>query len=65
MRNPQRIDLFLKSIKEQWEQMPDIRFGQLICNILKLEDTQLFYIEDDKFLELLDKHSKAIKYIEK
>lgn len=65
MRNINRIDLFLESIKEQWKKMPDIRFGQLICNILNLKDTQLFYIEDDKFLELLDKDSKIIKYIDK
>ena len=32
-----------------WEKYPDLRFGQLVCNIVP--ENQLFYVEDDIMLE--------------
>lgn len=49
MRDPNRIEPFLNTIKKCWEQVPDWRFGQLIENLkrwLKVDD--LFYIEDNE-----------------
>ena len=41
-------------IEKQWERFPDWRFGQLIENIKRFYDiNDLFYIEDDKMLELI------------
>lgn len=34
MRDPKRIDAFLQGLGECWKQVPDWRFGQLICNVL-------------------------------
>ena len=51
MRDPKRIDPFLKTIKEIWKENPDLRFGQLIENAIRAE--YLYYIEDDKALAAL------------
>jgi hypothetical protein len=56
MRNPARIKPFLDKLQKLWEQHPDLRFGQLVCNIANfnsdwLTNPGLFSIEDDKFEE--------------
>lgn len=54
MRDPKRIKPLLMEIEKQWERFPDWRFGQLIENIKRFYDiNNLFYIEDDKMLELI------------
>lgn len=53
MRDPNRIDVFLKKLGEYWKQVPNWRFGQLIDNIMKYAETcwpeKLFFIEDEQF----------------
>lgn len=51
MRDPKRIEPFLKTIEEIWKENPDLRFGQLIDNAIRAE--YLYYIEDDKALAAL------------
>lgn len=54
MRNPERMIPLLGELSDQWSRFPDWRFGQLIENIKRfygIED--LFYIEDDKMVELI------------
>ena len=51
MRDPKRIEPFLKTIEEIWKENPDLRFGQLIDNAIRAE--YLYYIEDDKALSAL------------
>ena len=54
MRDPKRITPLLTELEKQWERFPDWRFGQLIENIKRFYDIDdLFYIEDDKMLELI------------
>ena len=54
MRDPKRITPLLIELEKQWERFPDWRFGQLIENIKRFYDiNDLFYIEDDKMLELI------------
>ena len=48
MRDPKRIDEVLNTIKTVWEQYPDMRFGQLVVNVLGVDP---FYIEDDVILK--------------
>lgn len=48
MRDPKRIDEVLNTVKTVWEQYPDMRFGQLVVNILGIDP---FYIEDDVILK--------------
>ena len=51
MRDPKRIDPFLKTIEKIWKENPDLRFGQLIENAIRAE--YLYYIEDDQALRAL------------
>ena len=54
MRDPKRIPEILKLLQECWENVPDWRFGQLIENLKRyIGSADLFYIEDDKFVQYL------------
>lgn len=67
MKNLERLDqivLITNQIKNYWRLNPNLRFGQLLDNLttqLRLEAakegiaTDIFYIEDDKMEELLEK----------
>lgn len=48
MRDPNRIDEILNTVKTVWNQYPDMRFGQLVVNVLGIDP---FYVEDDVILK--------------
>lgn len=54
MRDPARIYPFLNKFAELWMTVPDWRFGQLVSNLQRWEDNDLFYVEDDDFLKKLE-----------
>lgn len=56
MRDIKRIDEVLAALKEGWEKVPDWRLGQLFCNLQRAVGNDLFYVEDDKFVELLKEY---------
>lgn len=56
MRDPKRIDKVLAALKESWEKVPDWRLTQLFCNLQSAAGNDLFYVEDDKFVELLKEY---------
>lgn len=43
-REISRIEPMLDEFRKLWEKYPDLRFGQLVCNIVP--ENQLFYVED-------------------
>ena len=43
----------LSKLADLWEKFPMLRFGQLISNVMHPTDTDLFYIQDEKLLELM------------
>ena len=51
MRDPNRIDKVLDEIKTLWKKYPDLRLGQLICNVL--QDPALYYVEDNELVKYL------------
>ena len=51
MRDPKRIDRILQEISNIWHKYPDMRLGQLICNVL--QDPALYYIEDEELVNYL------------
>lgn len=51
MRDPNRIDKVLDDIKALWKKYPDLRLGQLICNVL--QDPALYYVEDNELVRYL------------
>ena len=54
MRDPARIDIMLKELERYWKKWPDLRLGQImIVAHIKSEMPDLFYLEDDKLLDIL------------
>jgi hypothetical protein len=60
MRDPNRIPIMLDGIKELWETMPDMRLCQLMTILIDTRENGIspFNIEDEMFMELLDKWNK-------
>ena len=56
MRNPERIEEVLQALSDAWHKVPDWRLGQLLCNLQSAAGNDLFYMEDDKFIELLEEY---------
>lgn len=61
MRNPNRIDPFLKELGEYWKKVPDWRFGQLICNVFGTLDRDPFFPEEEEILDCFEKYFKEEK----
>jgi hypothetical protein len=63
VRDPKRISQILGGLGAIWQANPDWRFGQLIENVMQVEDLSagydedlhrcIFYIEDDDTLGIL------------
>ena len=75
MRDSKRIDEVLKELKTYWNNNPDLRLGQILCNVgraYNMEDP--FYLEDDKLIYVLkayndveivrDKYAEAYNKLE-
>lgn len=54
MRDPKRIDDFTKQLAEAWKKLPDWRFGQMISNFESWYGRDIFFLEEDRFAELLE-----------
>lgn len=64
MRDPSRIYPLLYKIGDTWIKYPDLRFGQLIDNIMYSvgrDTSSLFYIEDKEFEEKIEEFNNKIK----
>jgi uncharacterized protein YihD (DUF1040 family) len=63
-RDPKRINIILKHLKEIWIKYPDLRLGQLISNIAPPQ-ASIFYLEDDIMLKRLKEYKKHLKSLNK
>ena len=55
MRDISRISNFMGILEKYWQTYyPDWRFGQLINNLQRFAGNDLFYYEEDDFIELLE-----------
>lgn len=58
MRDPNRIHKFCDRLAAAWMTVPDLRFGQLMTNILShyIEEkvTNPFYLEDDEMIAYIE-----------
>jgi len=54
IRDHKYMDSFFQSLMEIWEKFPEMRFGQLIGNVV--QDPVSYYMEDDKLVETLKKY---------
>jgi hypothetical protein len=56
LRDPKRIKPILKELERIWKQCPDMRFNQLMFNLMyTMENVRSdhFHVEDDVFLKFL------------
>lgn len=58
MRDLNRIDPLLAKLGALWKQHPDMRFGQLMINLLDNLGKEPWYLEDDSWMEYLDAYLK-------
>lgn len=54
MRDPNRIHNILIELEKLWVRYPDWRFMQLINNLQATQGNDMFYIEDDKFINIIE-----------
>ena len=47
----------LAELKKVWEKQPDLRLGQLICNIIP--EDKLYYVEDDIMQERITRWDRC------
>jgi uncharacterized protein YihD (DUF1040 family) len=53
MRDPNRIDKVLNTIKFFWKKNPDLRLAQMILNLAG-DNEDIFFMEEDELLERLN-----------
>ena len=61
MRDQSRIYDYISTLAEIWYKYPDLRFSQLVLNVIGLND---YYIEDDEIFEQFKKLYKVGDYNE-
>ena len=54
MRDPNRIHEVITAVEALWNKYQDWRFMQLIINLKRTYGNDMFYVEDDKFKELIE-----------
>lgn len=58
MRDPKRINPIIERLRALWLSQPDLRFSQLFINIINTTAPDIFYLEDDKFEEMVEAFEK-------
>ena len=57
MRDPNRIYPFCMELARLWSMHPDMRFGQLMCNMETWarigHQKDMFYVEDEEFFLMM------------
>ena len=62
MRDVKRLDGFYERLKEIHKDcFPDWRFSQLISNFADWYGGDIFYMEEDRFIELLNIYKKSLE----
>lgn len=60
MRDIDRINGIMQEFEKGWKLVPDWRLGQFILNFLDYVNKDIFYMEDDEFLEYLENYEEDI-----
>ena len=61
MRDVKRIDKVLQILGDVWRDVPDWRLCQLFCNLQRAMGNDMFYIEDDRLIEILAIYKEELK----
>lgn len=62
MRDPNRINDMITIVEDYWTRYPDLRLGQLLLNCVP-ESKDLYYVEDENLLVLMDSYYNKQKNI--
>lgn len=54
MRDPNRIHEVIVTVEALWNEYPDWRFMQLMNNLQRAYGNDMFYVEDNKFKDLIE-----------
>jgi uncharacterized protein YihD (DUF1040 family) len=57
MRDIERIEPICNTIKEIWTENPDLRLGQLLCNVIP--EGYIYFIEDDDLINTIKNYYKG------
>lgn len=64
MRDPGRIPGFCAKLAVAWSRVPDLRFGQFMCNMLGDFITETgrdpFFPEDDEMIAFIEKYTQEL-----
>lgn len=61
MRDPNRIYVICSRIAKTWyDNVPDWRFTQMLCNFLSYMGSDCFYMEDDMFIEKFEEYMRTL-----
>lgn len=63
IRNPERIEPICDALKEHWMEHPDLRLGQLVCNLSASQET--FFVEDTVMIYELDAQFNGDLWVDK
>ena len=53
MRDPKRMNEVLQVLHELWSRYPDWRLTQLFCNMQRAVGHDMFYMEEDKLIDIM------------
>ena len=59
-RDPKRIEDVLSRIRRLWHMYPDLRLGQLLINVVNNPDHDIFYVEDDALISMIEDYQKKL-----
>ena len=64
-RDPKRIDKYMELLTQVWKDFPDLRFGQLLANMLgfvqQQTKTDIFFLEDEEFFKVFEDWYRQMK----
>lgn len=60
MRDPDRIKPFCDRLARAWAKVPDMRFGQFVCNLYGECLKDPFFIEDDDSIKLVEEYAEKV-----
>jgi len=66
MRDPKRIRKVCNKLASAWETTPDLRFGQLVTNVMleiQKDERIPFYVEDEEMISNIEEYCQNIGYI--
>ena len=63
-RDTKRIQPFCNRLAKVWEKLPDLRFGQLMVNLIRDYEAEhgsdIFFLEEDETAEIIEAYCERL-----